>query len=103
MMGMSKKDFCESLIGNIYKILPIYEGEDINKAVCATPEVAYSNYLNQLVTLEAEVEGAYEYYQDDKIFRMLFIIKGMKNLKVGEHAKVRTCVFDLIKICKSVV
>lgn len=102
MMGMSKKEFCLFLVNDIYKILPIYEGEDLNKNVYSNPESAYVNYLNQLISLEAEIDGAYETYHDEKIFKILCIVRGMKNIKVGEHAKVKTCVFDLIKICKSV-
>ena len=97
-MTNTKKDFCKRLTGDLYKTLPIYEGEDINGNVIANPFDAHENYLKHLIILEAELNGAFEYYNDEEFLSMLLIVKGMKKIEIGNHRDVKGCVFKLIKI-----
>jgi hypothetical protein len=102
MTDKTKYSFCKRLTGDLYKTLPIYEGEDINGKVIANPFDAHENYLKHLIILEAELNGAYEYYGDDAFLSMLLLVKGMKKIDIGNHRDVKDCVFKLIKMSEGI-
>ena len=101
-MSQDKRKYKTQLVGDIYKTLPIYEGESLDKKTSISPSQAYENYLKHLIILETEMEGMSVIYDDSKLDQMLIIVRGMSRIGVGEHKKVKTCTFHLIKLCESI-
>lgn len=65
---MELNEFCDKLVGRIYKILPLIE-EDKENA---------KKYLNSLIV---ELDGANEHFENKSNFQsILFSLEGIKNI-----------------------
>jgi hypothetical protein len=94
--------YCDFMIADCYKILPIYEGRNPhNKNVFYGSEIAYENYCKYMDNFAVELSGAVEIFKSNANFiKLLNIIEGMRTIKMGEHDKVKSLVFMCIGLCK---
>lgn len=93
------------MVDAIFRLLPLYEGRDKDtKDVIYDPEIAHINFTNNVGVITLELEGFCESQTDPEIcmglHQLINLIRGMKQLKVGEHNEVRTAVFSAIRKAK---
>ena len=73
-----------------WKLLPIYEGKDINNDIVYTPEEAYENYQKHLTFLITKVSGASKIWIDNQYYYELeMILNGMRDFTKDEHDRVK--------------
>jgi hypothetical protein len=89
------------LIGDCFKILGIYEGRHpITKEVVFSEEDAYLNFIKYIEILTLEVWGAYNIFRgNDYFYKLSNKLEGLKQVKIGQHKKVKTIVFQCTSIC----
>ena len=95
----SKIDFLKILINQCWKILPIYEGKDINSEITYSREEAYSGYQKHLNFLITKLIGANKIWGNDQYFvELLCILIGMRDMDNNSHDKVRYFVHHCTKL-----
>ncbi len=94
--------YYDNLIGDFYKILPIFEGRDIkNKEVVYTKEEAYLQFQKYISNFIVEICGGYYLFNDSMYFlKLLNILEGMYVISQEDHCKLKSLVFNCISICK---
>lgn len=92
----------ERMMKQIFKLLPIYEGKGFYDEVIATPLEALSNYHQQIVVIETELQGMSNFSDIDMFKDLVFLVSGMKNFSIGQHEEVKTCVFRAMNLCKQI-
>lgn len=100
----STNSISKKLIADCFKILGIYEGKDPKtKKVIYSNENAYSHFQKYLDTFCMEIWGAYSLYGEDVNFHKLArLLEGLKLIKIEEHDKLRSRVFECIDICNKI-
>ena len=100
----STNSISKKLIADCFKILGIYEGKDPRtKKVVYSEDESYENYQKYLDTFCIEVWGAYELYPNDGNFHKLTrVLEGLKLIKIKEHDRLRSKVFECIDICNKI-
>jgi len=95
-------DYNEELIGNCFKLLGIYEGRDPRtKEIIYPTEIAYEHYSKYLENLCIELWGAYLIFHESEHFlKLANTLEGMQKIKIDEHAKLKSLVFNCISLCK---
>lgn len=96
-------NYMELVINLIFKILPIYEGLAKSKEIVYSPEQAYMHYQKHLEKVIVEVVGDYYIYDNNEEYlKLLAILEGLKEVCIDEHDKVKSMVFECIKICERI-
>jgi len=73
-----------------WKLLPIFEGKDINNEVTRSEEEAYENYQKHLTFLITKVSGANKIWVDNQYYyELLMILNGMRDFTIDEHDRVK--------------
>jgi hypothetical protein len=73
-----------------WKLLPIFEGKDINNEIVYSKEEAYSNYQKHLTFLITKVSGANKIWIDNQYYyELAMILNGMRDFTIEEHDRVR--------------
>lgn len=95
-------EYVDTFINSTFKVLPVAEGRDIiTKKVVYNKETAYEHFQNYLTTLINEVSGSYELFENNVYYlKFLNSLKGMKDIQINEHKKLKSLVFHCIDICK---
>jgi hypothetical protein len=93
------------LVGNCFKILPIYEGKDVySKEVVYLPESAFSNYQKYVANLIVELCGSDIFFTSVNSVRIVSILRGvLKEVNVNEHQKLKPLVMECIKLCNKII
>ena len=92
-------DYYNSLIGDCYKILPLYEGLDIlTKKVIYSREEAYQQYKKYLVGFLNEIYGSYYMLDSIYLLKLFANLEGMLTIGLDEHDKLKSLVFKCIGI-----
>lgn len=90
------------LINQCWKILPIYEGKNINNNNAYSREDAYDNYQKHLTFLITKVGGASKLWLDNQYYvELLYILSGMRDFTSDEHDRVKYIVNHCIKLINS--
>lgn len=94
--------YCDILIGQFYKIIPIYEGVDFkSKKILYNVEEAYEQYKKYIDNFIIEMQGGYYLFsKNEYFFKLLSYIESMSQLKINEHKKLKSIVFSCINIIK---
>lgn len=94
--------YYDDLIGNIFKILPIFEGRScITKDITLKKEEAYEQFMKYVQNLSFEIAGADCIFTNNRQFiKLLSNIEGMQKIKIDEHKKLRSLWLNCIDICK---
>ena len=100
----NKQEYFKKLLDRIFRLLPLYEGKDqTTKNIICSPGDAYSNFSNNLITVDTEIDGLMrDNIEDIEIQELSNLIKGMYEISIGEHNKVRVIVFAAIRLCKRI-
>ena len=96
--------YFDNLIGDFYKILPIYEGRDMKtKQVIYSKEEAHEQFVKYVKNFIVEICGGYYLFDDNMYFlKLLNILEGMCELSQDEHCKLKSLVFNCISVCKKI-
>lgn len=97
-------NYMELTINGIFKLLPTYEGKSFqSKEIVYSPEQAYMHYQQHLEKVIVEVVGDYYIYDNNEEYlKLLAILEGLKEVYIDEHDKVKSMVFECIKICERI-
>lgn len=73
-----------------WKLLPIFEGKNIDNEVIYTLDEAYDNYQKHLTFLITKVSGANKIWTDNQYYyELLMILNGMRDFQKDEHDRVK--------------
>lgn len=96
----NEKDYMMSLKNRIWKLLPIYEGKNLDKKVVCTREEAYNNFYMYLSRITTELVGAKNINKDNGYYaELLYLLEGMKEFSEDEHDRVRDIVLHCCNLC----
>lgn len=94
-------DYYTNLRNRCWKLLPIYEGKDINGEVIYSREesvILFRKNLNRLVT---EVSGAANiYFENSRYQELLNLLAGMNMYGEDSHETVRDILLHCCNICE---
>lgn len=92
-------DYYDSLIGDSFKLLPIYEGRDIKtNQIIYNENEAYDNYRKYLINFLNEIYGSYYMLDSVLLLKLLANLEGMLTIGLKEHSKLKSLVFKCIGI-----
>lgn len=99
-----QKESLKILINQCWKILPIYEGKNLNNIVVYDRNTAYANYQKYLIFLNTKIFGASKYWKDNqKYIELLYLVKGMSKFNDDEHNKVKYTVLHCNKLIENMI
>lgn len=101
----NEHEYWVKVVDMIFRLLPLYEGRDKDtKDIIYNPEEAYINFTNNVTTVTLELEGFCADQTDPEVcmglHQLINLIRGMKQLKIGEHNEVRAAIFSAIRKAK---
>jgi hypothetical protein len=98
--------YYKGLIGNLFKILPVYEGRDlVTKKIIFTQENAFNNFQKYTSSLFVEICGNYDlFFYSDNSVKMISLLRGiLKEVDIDEHNKLKPIVMQCINLCNKVI
>ena len=82
-----------------WKLLPIFEGKNIDNKVVYASDEAYSNYQKHLTFLITKVLGASKIWIDNQYYyELAMILNGMRDFTKDEHERVKYMVHHCIHL-----
>lgn len=92
-------NYYDSLIGDCYKLLPLYEGLDIkSKQIVYSRDEAYQQYKKYLISFLNEIYGSYYMLDSIYLLKLLANLEGMLTIELNEHDKLKSLVFKCINL-----
>ena len=97
--------YYKSLINNYFKILPLFEGRDLQtKQIIYTQEQAYEMFQKYIQNFIIEVCGSNELFiVNVNSIKLLSLLRGMQEIQIGEHKKTKSVVMSCIDLCNKVI
>jgi hypothetical protein len=98
--------YYKGLIGNFYKILPLYEGRDLKtKQIVYLPDIAYQNFQNYVSNLLVEVYGSSNlFFVNEYSIKIVSILQGiLHKVEIDKHKKLKTLVFQCVSLCEKII
>lgn len=89
-----KLDYENKIIGNVYKLLPIYEN-------CVEISDLDSFERNLSLTI-SKIEGHLKIQENTDIYEILCLLKNLEDIGLDVHGKVKKIVFECIRLIKKV-
>lgn len=98
-------DYYRKLINSIFKIIPLYNGEEYKtKKIIYSSEEAFNNYQIYLSNLLVELHGNIQFIQSDNSVKLINILKGMiQQIEINENKKVKRLTMESINLCKKII
>jgi hypothetical protein len=98
-------NYFNSLIGNFYKLLPIYEGKDVvNKNKIYTKEESYLHFQVYLSNFIIELSGGcHLFYENNQLIKLLTSLEGLRGIGINHHDEVKSVTFNCINICNKII
>lgn len=73
-----------------WKLLPIFEGKNIDNQIIYSADEAYDNYQKHLTFLITKVNGASKIWMDNQYYyELAMILNGMRDFTKDEHDRVK--------------